>query len=139
MKSKIDYEQTTDLILQVDIEGDEYDVLTSIDLNTLRKFRIILIEFHNLHYLFDEFFFQKIFKVFKLISENYYCSHIHPNNDVDFISKNQDLVIPPVLEFSFLRKDRAKVISNNLEFPNKLDNPNNPNKRDIILPKCWYQ
>jgi len=139
MKSKIDYEQTTDLILQVDIEGDEYDVLASIDLNTLRKFRIILIEFHNLHYLFDEFFFRKIFKVFKLISENYYCSHIHPNNDVDFISKNEDLVIPPVLEFSFLRKDRAKIISNNLEFPNKLDNPNNPNKRDIILPKCWHE
>tara|TARA_B100000579_G_scaffold427862_1_gene437114 strand:- start:2587 stop:3393 length:807 start_codon:yes stop_codon:yes gene_type:complete len=139
MISKIDYEQTTDLILQVDIEGDEYDVLSSVDLNTLRKFRIILIEFHNLHYMFDEFFFQKIFKVFKLLSKNYYCSHIHPNNDVDFISKHKEIIIPPVLEFSFLRKDRAKILSNKLEFPNKLDNPNNPNKRDIVLPKCWHE
>ena len=70
MNLKIDYKLENDLILQIDIEGDEYDVLSSIDLNTLRKFRIILIEFHNLHYIFDEFFFQKIFKVFKLLSTN---------------------------------------------------------------------
>ena len=138
MNSKIDYNQVTDLILQIDIEGDEYDVLSSIDLNTLKKFRIILIEFHNLHYIFDEFFFQKIFKVFKLLSKNYYCSHIHPNNNVEFISKCNELIIPPVLEFSFLRRDRAKIVDNKLEFPNKLDKPNNPLRKEIDLPKCWY-
>ena len=138
MNSKIDYNQVTDLILQIDIEGDEYDVLSSIDPNTLKKFRIILIEFHNLHYIFDEFFFQKIFKVFKLLSKNYYCSHIHPNNNVNFISKCNELIIPPVLEFSFLRKDRAKIVGNKLEFPNKLDKPNNPSRKEIDLPKCWY-
>ena len=42
------------------------------------------------------------------------------------------------MEFSFLRKDRAKVLDDNLVFPNSLDQPNNPNKRDIILPKCWF-
>ena len=139
MNLKIDYKLENDLILQIDIEGDEYDVLSSIDLNTLRKFRIILIEFHNLHYIFDEFFFQKIFKVFKLLSTNYYCSHIHPNNDVDFITKSNDIIIPSVLEFSFLRKDRTKIVDNKLKFPNKLDSPNNPKKRDIALPKCWYE
>ena len=139
ISSKINYDKETDLILQIDIEGDEYDVLSSIDLITLRKFRIILIEFHNLHYIFDEFFFEKIFKVFKLLSKNYYCSHIHPNNDVDFISKNRELIIPPVLEFSFLRKDRAKIVNEKIKFPNELDNPNNPTKRDIVLPKCWQQ
>ncbi len=138
ISSKIDYENENDLILQMDIEGDEYDVLQSIDLQTLKKFRIILIEFHNLHYLFDEFYFNKISKIFEILSDHYLCSHIHPNNDVDFIVKSKKIVIPPVLEFSFLRKDRANEIKKLENFPNILDQPNNPNKRDIILPNCWF-
>jgi len=137
--AKIDYENNNDLILQMDIEGDEYDVLRSIDIETLQKFRIILIEFHNLHYVFDEFYYQKIFKVFEILSEYFYCSHIHPNNDVDFIVKSKKIIIPPVMEFSFIRKDRVKIIDNNLEFPVELDQPNNPNKRDVLLPNCWFK
>lgn len=139
ISSKINYENENDLILQMDIEGDEYDVLQSIDLQTLKKFRIILIEFHNLHYLFDEFYFEKISKIFKILSEHYFCSHIHPNNDVDFVAKSYDIEIPPVLEFSFLRKDRAKEIRDINSFPTILDQPNNPKKRDIILPECWFK
>jgi hypothetical protein len=139
MSSKIDYDNEHDLILQIDIEGDEYDVLQSIDITTLNKFRIILIEFHNLQYLFDDYYHHKISKIFKILSDNYFCSHIHPNNDVDFIIKTQDIIIPPVMEFSFLRKDRAKEIRNKNNFPSDLDQPNNPNKRDLILPNCWFE
>ena len=138
MITKIDYEKEKELILQMDIEGDEYDVIHSIDINTLKKFRIILIEFHNLHYLFDDFYHNKITNIFKKLSEFFICTHIHPNNDVDFIMDSKTITIPPVMEFSFLRKDRAKVLDDNLVFPNSLDQPNNPNKRDIILPKCWF-
>ena len=137
--SKINYENENDLILQMDIEGDEYEVLQSIDLKTLKKFRIILIEFHNFHYLFDEFYFEKMSKIFKILLEHYFCSHIHPNNDVDFISKSHDIEIPPVLEFSFLRRDRAKEVGDINNFPNILDQPNNPKKRDIILPDCFFK
>jgi hypothetical protein len=137
--SKINYEDNSDLILQMDIEGDEYDILRSMDLITLKKFRIILIEFHNLHYIFDEFYYKKIYKIFEILSEYFYCSHIHPNNDVDFIVKSKKITIPSVMEFSFIRKDRAKIISNNLEFPIELDQPNNPNKKDVQLPDCWFK
>ena len=136
---KINYEENNDLILQMDIEGDEYDVLQSIDIETLKKFRIILIEFHNLHYLFDDFYYPRIQKIFKILSEFFYCSHIHPNNDVDFVVKSKEIIIPPVMEFSFLRKDRAKVLDDVLKFPNDLDSPNNINKRDIYLPNCWFR
>ena len=60
ISSKIDYEKNNDLILQLDVEGDEYDIINSLDIGTLKKFRIILIEFHQLHYIFDSFTFKKI-------------------------------------------------------------------------------
>ena len=39
------------------------------------------------------------------------CTHIHPNNSVDFVLKDKEIIIPPVLEFSFLRKDRGKILN----------------------------
>ena len=138
MMTKIDYEKENELILQMDIEGDEYDVLNSIDVDTIKKFRIILIEFHNLHYLFEDFFHNKIEKIFNKLSEFFVCTHIHPNNDVDFVINSKAISIPPVMEFTFLRKDRVKIVNDNLFFPNNLDQPNNPNKRDLVLPKCWF-
>ena len=139
ISSKINYDNESDFMLQMDIEGDEYDVLQSIDIATLRKFRIILIEFHNVHYLFEDFYHHKIAKIFKILSDNFFCSHIHPNNDVDFIVKSKNIIIPPVLEFSFLRKDRAKETKKKDSFPVSLDQPNNPDKRDLSLPDCWFK
>ena len=64
MMTKIDYEKEKELILQMDIEGDEYDVIHSIDINTLKKFRIILIEFHN-SIIFLILYHNKITNIFK--------------------------------------------------------------------------
>ena len=139
IKKKLDDESNSDLMLQMDIEGDEYEVINSLNDKTLKKFRIILIEFHQLHYLFDNFMFKKIDKAFKKIMKLFNCTHIHPNNSVDFIFKDKNIIIPPVLEFSFLRKDRGNIIDKNLSFPSKLDHPNISNKRDIKLPICWYK
>ena len=139
ISSKIDYEKNDDLILQLDVEGDEYDIINSLDIKTLKKFRIILIEFHQLHYLFDSFSFKKIKKVFDILNKFFYCTHIHPNNNPEFIVTEKDIKIPPVLEFSYLRKDRSDVINQKLEFPTIMDQPNNPTRTDIDLPKCWYK
>ena len=118
IEKKLVDEKNTDLILQMDIEGAEYDVINSLDDEILKKFRIILIEFHQLHYLFDDFTFEKINHAFKKILKFFNCSHIHPNNSVDFVLKDKEIIIPPVLEFSFLRKDRGKILNKN--FPSQL-------------------
>ncbi len=139
ISSKIDYKKNNDLILQLDVEGDEYEIINSLDIDTLKKFRIILIEFHQLHYIFDSFTFKKIKKVFDILNKFFYCTHIHPNNNPEFVVKEKDIIIPPVMEFSYLRKDRSEVVNNELEFPSVLDQPNNPSRSDINLPKCWYK
>ena len=43
-----------DLLLQMDIDGDEYETLLSMPILLQKRFRIIVVEFHYLDYLFSE-------------------------------------------------------------------------------------
>lgn len=125
----------SDLILQMDIEGGEYDVIMNCDSATLRRFRIIVIEFHLLHAL-EQFPFHFLFEsmISKLL-KFHSVVHIHPNN-VGSLIKVGDNLIPSLLEFTFLRKDYVKL-GGELTFPHKLDR-NNAKGNDLVLPKCWW-
>ena len=48
------------------------------------------------------------------------------------------VAIPPIMEFTFLRKDRITQKGKNLSFPHKLDRANLAQYDDFALPKCWY-
>tara|TARA_R110000744_G_scaffold174953_1_gene293711 strand:+ start:51 stop:701 length:651 start_codon:yes stop_codon:yes gene_type:complete len=69
-----------DLILQMDIEGAEYDVLTIESAETLNRFSFMIIEFHSLNKMFDRYFLQMITSVFEKIYRNFSICHVHPNN-----------------------------------------------------------
>ena len=127
----------SDFILQMDIEGAEYGVLFDTSPGTLRKFRMLVIEFHRLDALCDKMGYELISLVFAKILEDFEVVHIHPNNctaPVHF----QGLAIPPVMEFTFLRKDRIRARAPATSFPHKLDRANVPSDKDFALPKCWY-
>lgn len=135
--NKKEVEQSLGSILKIDVEGDEYKILNSVNKNFFLKFKIIIIEFHNLHYLFNEKFFFSFQDIIEKIINNFYCAHIHPNNDVDFIKIKENIIIPPVMEFTFINKKNVTINNQKLFFPNKLDSDNNTNKRSIVLPDCW--
>lgn len=44
-----------DLLLQMDIEGAEYDVIPNVEPSLLRRFRILVIEFHKLDWIAQPF------------------------------------------------------------------------------------
>jgi hypothetical protein len=127
----------SDLILQMDIEGYEYETIYSIPKDMMQRFRIILIEFHELNFLLNKSMFEKLKNSFLKILETHYVVHIHPNNCCEPIKFN-DISIPPVLEFTFIRKDRVKAKGFITEFPNSLDSDCMENE-SLILPKCWYE
>ncbi len=127
-----------DLILQMDIEGEEYDVIFDTANETLKKFRIIVIEFHKLDILLDKYGYQIINTAFNKLLKNFSIVHIHPNNNVAPI-KYRGYEFPPFMEFTFLRKDRIHDWSYTKSFPHPLDIVNVPSKPDFALPKCWYQ
>jgi hypothetical protein len=62
---------------------------------------------------------------------------IHPNNCCGS-AYYKDLVIPRVMEFTFLRKDRITHKAPAKNFPNQLDRKNVAAHQDIHLPSCWY-
>jgi hypothetical protein len=133
IKEKSDNE----MILQMDIEGGEYNVLIDSPREILSKFRIILIEFHKFDLLLNSNSFDLIASgIYKLLRD-FHIVHIHPNNCSKTI-KYKEFEIPPVIEFTFIRKDRVKNYSNEVKFPHKLDRKNVYNNKEIILPTCFY-
>ena len=128
---------SNDLILQMDIEGSEYAVILESDDSLLKRFRILVIEFHNLEDLWQERGYQVIRLSFLKLLKHFEIVHIHPNNKVKPLAQ-QGVEIPPLLEFTFLRRDRANKRTATTTFPHPLDRQNIRSKKDFSLPSCWY-
>lgn len=126
-----------DLILQMDIEGAEFESLLSLSAQLLAQFRIMIIEFHYLQELFNKPFFVLASRVFRKLLQTHSVVHIHPNNCCGSI-KGSGLEIPRVAEFTFHRNDRFEGKSYRHDFPHPLDH-DNTRKRTLALPECWYR
>jgi len=126
----------SDLLLQMDIEGYEYEVILSTSEDLMRRFRIIVAEFHQLDQLWSKPFFNLARRAFDKVLQTHSCVHIHPNNCWRSFKKD-GLEIPPGMEFTFLRNDHIKHSSYQRTFPNPLDHDNTANP-PLVLPKCWY-
>lgn len=113
-----------DLMLQMDIEGAEYEVLLAAPRSLLDRFRIIVLELHWIvRYLFGDSRTQLAHLMDRLL-ENHIICHLHPNNvcpPVNILGRS----VPPLIELTLLRKDRlAGVTSDEQGYPHPLDAPN---------------
>lgn len=124
-----------DLILQMDIEGYEYETLISASDMLMKRFRIIIIEFHGMHNLWNLPYFKLANAAFKRLLKSHSCVHIHPNN-ARGTTVIEGIEIPKLMEFTFYRKDRFQPNNQKLKFPHLLDN-DNTNNNHIPLPNCW--
>jgi len=127
----------SDLLLQMDIEGAEYEVIIDTPREVFNKFRIMVIEFHFLDMIFNKNAFKMTEAVFDKLSNDFTVAHIHPNNSRPIINKNL-INIPELLEFTFLRNDRVELSDEKLRFPHALDEQCVPNRPSRHLPKCWW-
>jgi hypothetical protein len=127
----------SDLLLQMDIEGSEYEVLLDTPDEVVNRFRIMVIEFHHLHALFDQLGLLLISFALQKVLNNFVVVHIHPNNGWR-TRKRHELEIPPVMEFTFLRRDRAFSSQPATQFPHPLDRTNDTSVPEIVLPSSWH-
>lgn len=125
-----------DLLLQMDIEGAEWPVFLNVSDATLSRFRVIVVELHDIDRLIDKVGFTLIGNALDRLLRDFHIVHNHPNNTGGLVAKN-DVVLPRVMEATFLRKDRAEVTGYATEFPHPLDTPNAPSLPDIALPRIW--
>jgi hypothetical protein len=128
-----------DLLLQMDIEGFEYQSVLAAPDSILERFRIMVIEFHDMEFLFSApiFPFQRL--AFEKILRSHVCVHIHPNNFCTPITVG-DLESLQMAEFTFLRRDRMTIPNPSFanRFPHPLDR-DNTERRSYALPKAYYR
>ena len=125
----------TNMLLQCDIEGSEWDIFSHISQSTLTKFSQILIEFHTLYEnMVDDIKYNKMLTSFKNLAENFVPFHVHGNNcSIPPTFKIDGKDVPNTLEVSYARKDLVEILEGTPVFPTKLDSPNHRAKPDIEL------
>jgi hypothetical protein len=128
----------SNMILEMDIEGSEYGVIIDSSSELFNRFSIIVIEFHNLNFLFNQFSFNMLNACFDKLLKNFKIVHMHPNNCYKAVSY-KEYQVPPVMEFTFLNNNKISSYEPTLKFPHELDRTNAPYLEDVILPYCWYK
>ena len=121
-----------DLFLKFDVEGAEWDGLSTVSLETLSKFRHITCELHGLTQLSHHEKFTTVKNTLEKLTFNHTCVHIHANN-YGGIALVHGIPMPDVVEVSFLRNDRDIFAQFHGTIPSPLDAPNNAAMPDIIL------
>lgn len=124
---------TGDLILQMDIEGAEYDVIANVAPSLLERFRIVIVEFHYLECLAQPFAHARMAAAFRKLDHSFVPVHVHPNNYAG-IAVIAGLRMPRMLEITYLRRDRCRRLVPRRDFPHPLDRDNVPGVRSIVLP-----
>jgi hypothetical protein len=125
-----------DCLLQMDIEGCEYEALLSLPIAVQRRFRIIVVEFHFLDRLFCEPMFALYARAFEKLLTTHSCVHIHPNNICPAVTVGE-LEIPQIAEFTFLRNDRVENAQFATTFPHPLDRDNTSNHPLHLSTSCY--
>jgi hypothetical protein len=121
-----------DLLLQMDIEGYEWPSLLALPESDLMRFRIIVLEIHNLEHIFTAFGFRIINATLQRLLKHFNVVHAHPNN-VSGLFAWQGTCVPNVLELTLLRKDRAKANGPVQGLPHELDAPSVRQKPELPL------
>ena len=128
-----------DIILKIDIEGDEYASLIDISEENLKKVRILVIEFHGLRNLRNNLFLNFFDKVINKLENYFYVCHLHINN-TSKIKKIGDFLVPDMIELTFIRKNRVKNFSSKFStLPHELDNKTFNHLKEKFLDKNWYK
>lgn len=125
-----------DMLLQMDIEGSEYEVILNAPSELLGSFRIIVLELHSLERLFDPFAFRIMQGCFEKLLSDFYVVHAHPNNCSGVTAYN-GIEIPSVIEFTLYNRRRGAPGPLREDFPHALDVDNCKQRPTVTLPRCW--
>ncbi len=138
MTKRLPQNYKNDLILQLDIEGADFDVMRVLPDECLRKFRIVILEVHAFDRIFAEDGMNEFMASFGALLDGFFPVHLHVNNWCGFATQD-GISLPRVLEISFLRKDRDTGTRFLNRYPHPLDRPNLPYMDDLVLPELFWR
>ncbi len=133
-------QEGSECILQMDIEGAEYEVLTYESAEFLSKFAVMVIEFHYLQNIFEDNFSKMISAIFEKLYKKFSICHVHPNNCCG-IAVLEGIEVPRVIEVTLIRKDLISRFSSGhaISLPHSLDKKNLEGVDDIAMPEIWWR
>jgi len=128
-----------DCLLQMDIEGAEYANLLALKPELLRRFKVICVEFHGLHEVFNRTRMDIFKQVFMKLGHDFHPIFLKPNNTAGAV-KCLGLEIPRILEVTFYRKEEFVSIPEylpNMEGFESFDNDGSAER--IHLDEHWFR
>lgn len=111
--------QEKNIILQMDIEGAEWEFFETITEAQMGRFAQIIVEFHGLTNKDRLPYFTKIFEK---ISKTHQSVHFHYNNHGPILGF-QDFLVSSLFEVSFIRRDMGTFTPSTACYPTPLDAP----------------
>jgi hypothetical protein len=121
-----------DLILKCDIEGAEWEMLSTIPRNAIGKFRQVVIESHGYGAFADPDFAQKCVNGLRALTEAHKVIHVHGNNNSAYCIVG-GVPIPATLELTLARVDAYELSTSCEVFPSPFDQPSWPHRADHAL------
>ncbi len=126
------HNNTTGMVLKMDIEGFEWGVINQSSESTLERFDQIVMEIHNLISTNDR---ECILSALKKISKTHALVHIHANNYRPRKIVYGDLITSDVVEVTMLNRKKYNLIESQIIVPTNMDQKNDPNIKDTYLGK----
>ena len=123
---------TTNNIIKIDIEGDEWDALCATSEITLRSFGQILCEFHAFSKVNRIEWWERAFIALTRLEKHFAVVHVHANNWAPYLNVG-GVPFPEVIEVSFANRAKFSFIESDEIFPTYLDHPNKSGVDDYYL------
>ena len=123
------HKNTYGMILKMDVEGCEWDVLDTLEDDTLIHFDQIIIELHDLHNITKS---KKIINGILKLTLNHSVVHIHGNNWGP-VSYCNNLITPNILEVTLFINDKISLKDGVTNLPREIDIPCVSDRPEIFL------
>ncbi len=117
------------MILKMDVEGAEWEVLGNLSVDILSRFDQILLELHGLN---NDDEYDVIVDGLEKLNETHQLVHIHANNYGNY-RMMAGMVLPDVIECTYLSKEKYSFRESEKFFPEDIDNRNQRYWPDILL------
>jgi hypothetical protein len=118
-----------DLMLQMDIEGAEWGILSNSAEQTLRRFQVLIVEVHELQKVFQQSGLDEVNAFLENLEKTHKLVFTHVNNG-DILVRHRQVIVPPLVELVFLRSSLSPNWTSDRVFKPNLHIPNDPDFRD---------
>lgn len=126
------------IVLQMDIEGAEYEVLAATPESVLGRFGVIAMEAHHLGGMCYRGMFPIIETALRRLLKNHFVAHIHVNNSGRVIAW-RGCEIPDTVEFTFLHRSLYRAVPDaRFTSPHPLDVRSLAHLAETPVPRSWW-